>query len=164
MLCRSQKLSVVSFAAADGSSRGHLQQLSAAAALGSTAAVSGSSVAILSKDGQQLCVLASAGKPQLHAYTPLIICVSGQYIMLEMHVSSCSDEMICTQNEQQSTYCTSVCDVVFSFAPAGSADLTCEGLSSLAPLLGSSQLRLAAAAPGSFTLASSAGVCSVWQL
>lgn len=52
----------MTYAAADGSSSGEVQQISAAAELGSTAAISGSSVAVLSEDGQQLCVLPSQGE------------------------------------------------------------------------------------------------------
>jgi hypothetical protein len=61
LLRRSRHLAVVTYAAADGSSSGQVQQVSAAAELGSTAAISGSSVAVLSEDGQQLCVLPSPG-------------------------------------------------------------------------------------------------------
>jgi hypothetical protein len=62
LCCRSRDVAVVSYSAADGSSRGGLQQMSASAALGPAAAVSGSSVAVLTEDQQQLCVLASPGR------------------------------------------------------------------------------------------------------
>lgn len=61
LCCRSRHVAVVSYAAADGSSRGAVQQMSASAALGPAAAVSGSSVVVLTEDQQQLCVLASPG-------------------------------------------------------------------------------------------------------
>lgn len=62
LLHRSRNLAVVTYAAADGSSSGEVQQISAAAGLGPTAAISGSSVAVLSEDRQQLCVLPSPGE------------------------------------------------------------------------------------------------------
>lgn len=64
MLCchRSSECAVASYAAADGSSTGDVVQLTSAAPLGAVAAVSGSSVAFVTEDGQQLCVLPSPGE------------------------------------------------------------------------------------------------------
>jgi hypothetical protein len=72
LCCRSQNVAVVSYSAADGSSRGGVQQMSASAVLGPAAAVSGSSVAVLTEDQQQLCVLASPGRCR-QTYQQLVV-------------------------------------------------------------------------------------------
>lgn len=59
-MCRSRQLVIARYAAADGSSRGEVVQLTAAAALAATSAVSGHAVALLSADGQQVCAWAGA--------------------------------------------------------------------------------------------------------
>lgn len=59
--CRSADLYLLSVAAADGSHTDN-EHLTAPATLGGVAAVSGSSVAVVSKDGNQLCTLTLDGE------------------------------------------------------------------------------------------------------